>query len=852
MLPKFYALCFVFLMIGAFRSSGQSYGLGFAGHEVVQEKRTGLDLSLERPICFDQSFELSFDLSFVPGQADYFGYIFRVIDQQNRNIDLVYDMRFLENKHFKLIVGDKISDIAFDISINSLYKNWHNLKLKFDIKKQELAMIANGKSYVQKVSLNKSCYKILFGANNYKDFKVKDVPPMRVRDVKITEGNKIDFYWPLDEISGIKAAEKISGKEAALANPIWIKKMHHDWEAVKTITVKGVASVALNSETEELYLITEDSLLRYNIISRQLSAVSYRSKKQQLLGGNQSLYDAGTKSLFNFYIDQKLVTTFNFAEQIWSKPYISPDVITNYWHPNKFYSSIDSSLYIIGGYGQYTYRKSVFRYHLSYNSWKAVKTKGEFTPRYLAALGVAKDGAYILGGYGSATGQQILNPKNIYDLSFFDVKTRTFKRLFELKPKKEEFAFANSMIIDEKSGTYYALIFPNQKYNSSLQLIKGSLTNASYELAGNEIPYAFHDIHSFADLFYCPESKKFVTVSLFHDEKTNLTTAKIYVLSGPPELSLSMSPELWLSKNTWLLLSLAGLILIAFTIIYRKRKRKLHQSSAGGQQMGLPVVESGNEYVKQEIPNDGTSGHPVEIKNAILLFGDFQLFDRDGNDITKYFTPLIRELFLVVLLYTIKWGRGISTEKLTEILWFDKSADSARNNRSVNIAKLKIILEKMDSCQISKKTGYWKINFEDQPVKIDYSQYLNIVNSKREIDKERINELTEIIHRGSFLSNVEYDWLDAFKSEISNEIIDTYLHYADKVKIADDPEFLINLANYVFYFDQVNEAAMIIKCKALVHLGKHSLAKTKFETFCKEYKAIYGEEYKQTFQAILE
>ncbi|RZK74023.1 MAG: galactose oxidase [Pedobacter sp.] len=852
MLTKYCPLFFAFLMMCAFRSSGQSYGLGFAGHEVVQEKRTGLDLSLERPMCFDQSFELSFDLSFVPGQADYFGYIFRVIDQQNRNIDLIYDMRFLENKHFKLIVGDKISDIAFDISINSLYKHWHNLKLKFDIKKQELTMVANGKSYLQKVSLNKSCYKVLFGANNYKDFKVKDVPPMRVREVKITEGNKTNFYWPLDQISGVRATENIGGREATVANPIWIKKMHHDWELVKTVVIKGVASTALAPEKEDLYLITTDSLITYNITSGQFSGLGYKSKKQQLLGGNQSLYDKGTKRLFNFYIDQKLVTDFDFTKQTWSKPYISPDVITNYWHPNKFYSSADSSLYIIGGYGQYIYKKSVFRYHVPDSTWESVGTKGEFTPRYLSALGVSKKGAYILGGYGSATGQQILNPKNIYDLSFFDVKSRTFKKLFELKPKKEEFAFANSMVIDEDSGTYYALIFPNQKYNSSLQLIKGSLTEASYELAGNEIPYAFHDIHSFADLFYCPESKKFVTISLFHDEKTNLTTAKIYVLSGPPELASAASPELWLSKNSWLMLTLGALLLIAFIVLYRKRKEKLHQPSVVGQKTVPHVIEAGKELEKPETLSDMTSGQSAEIKNAILLFGDLQLFDRDGNDITKYFTPLIRELFLVVLLYTIKWGRGISTEKLTEILWFDKTADSARNNRSVNIAKLKTILEKMDSCQISKKTGYWKIIFEEQSVKIDYSQYLNIVNSKGEIDKQRINELTQIIHRGSFLSNVEYDWLDAFKSEISNEIIDTYLHYANTVKIADDPEFLINLANYVFYFDQVNEAAMIIKCKALVHLGKHSLAKTKFETFCKEYKAIYGEEYKQTFQTILE
>lgn len=235
-----------------------------------------------------------------------------------------------------------------------------------------------------------------------------------------------------------------------------------------------------------------------------------------------------------------------------------------------------------------------------------------------------------------------------------------------------------------------------------------------------------------------------------------------------------------------------------------------------------------------------------------MLFGGLQVFDRDGYDITKSLSPLIRELFLVVLLYSIKWGKGISTEKLTEILWFDKSVDSARNNRSVNIAKLKIILEKMDSCQISKDTGYWKINFDEGKVNIDYNRYLLIINAKGKIDRQKVDDLTEIVQRGSFLSNVEYEWLDVYKSEISNEIIDSYLHYAATIDMKNDPELLIKLASLVFYFDPVNEEATVIQCRALVYLGKHSLAKSKFENFVKEYKNIYGEEFKQTFNEVVE
>ncbi|HWW40938.1 galactose oxidase [Pedobacter sp.] len=846
---KFYAACFLFLQFASMPGYCQSYGLGFAGHEVVQDKRTSLDLSPEQPICLDHSFELSFDLSFMPGYADYFGYVFRLIDNNERNIDLVYDMRFLENKHFKLIIGDKVSDIAFDVDINKLYKNWYNLKFQFDMERQQLILLADGRTYRQKLNLKKNCYRILFGANNYKYFKIKDVPPMKVREVKISEDQHLSYYWPLDEKSGNKALERIKTKDASVFNPIWIKKLHYDWEMVKDFAVKGPASVAFNPHKEELYVVAEDSLVSYNLISHQSTYHPYNSGKQGLLPGNQSIFDGSTGQLFNFYMDQKLVANFNFSSGKWDKKYINPDVITLFWHPNKFYSALDSSIYMIGGYGQYHYSHSVNRYYFPDKRWSVVQTKGNFTPRYLSALGTVKGGAYILGGYGSATGEQILNPKNIYDLNFYDVKQGTFRKIFEIKPKSEDFAFANSMVVDEKSNNYYALTFPNDKYNSYLQLIEGSLNTPFYKLVGNRIPYAFHDINSFADLFYCPASQKYVAVTLFRDEKSNQTTVKIYTLYGPPEAFSNISAEGGDTFKAGKYLLLVSVILIGVFFFYRQNRRRSGVSKTGSV---VSVFPAEIPLITDRATEPETEQPKPTIKNTIFLFGDMQLFDKDGEDITKSLSPLIRELFLVVLLYTIKWGRGISSEKLTEILWFDKPAESARNNRSVNIAKLKIILERIEGCQISKTTGYWKIDFEPKQVKIDYSQYLDIVNSKREIDKARLNELTNLIHRGGFLSNVEYDWLDGFKSEISNEIIDTYLHYAASIKIADDPEFLISLSNYIAYFDPVNEEAMMINCKALVHLGKHSLAKSKFETFSKAYKAIYGEDFKQSFQEILE
>src|SRR5258708_10260229 len=487
---------------------------------------------------------------------------------------------------------------------------------------------------------------------------------------------------------------------------------------------------------------------------------------------------------------------------------------------------------------------------------KTIPVKGDFlTPRYLAATGANEtgDSAYILGGYGSSSGQQILNPKNLYDMMLFDVKRRTFKKLFELKAGKEEFAFANSLVINEKKKEYYGLLFNNDKYNSTLQLIKGSLLNASFQQMGNRIRYEFHDIESFADLYFSPVTNKFIAVT-FLEDSTHHTLANIYTLDGAPvpeEAVLTEAAPKGVSYYLYIVLALAGVLAGWLWIRRRSTLRQKTGTYLSGSSIGSPLPES--TIPQKDIPvpapdqdSEAPAAHSTQA--AIYLFGDLQVFDKEGNDLTRPFSPLLRELFLLILLYSIKNGRGISSEKLNEILWFDKSEKSARNNRSVNIAKLKSILDKTGGCELSKDTGYWKIDIKSGLVSVDYQEYLSIVNNKKVLDKHRVTELAGITKRGGFLNNVEYTWLDPFKSEVSNHVIDTYLHFAGSVVISDDPEFMITLADYIFYFDAANEEAMQLKCKALVYLGKHSLAKQSYESFVKEYKSIYGEDFGKDFQ----
>jgi DNA-binding SARP family transcriptional activator len=829
----------------------QSYGLGFDSYEVVQDKRTGLDLSPGSTFSFDKDFELSFELSFLPDKKTYFGYIVRLIDNDRQNIDLIYD-NSTTSQHFKLVIGDKFSPVSFDFSNPDLFKKWNKITLRFNKQKRSVRVDYGNQSFSQTVKLSDhGGFKVLFGANQYKEFKSTDVPPMKIRNVYVKEDQTLKFRWDLNESDGTKAAEEIQRKDALATNPVWIRKLHYQWQLAQTLTLQDFVRIGFDENQGILHILSKDSLISYNVAENRSGVVKFNGQSQTLYIDNQVLFEKAGNKLYNIYIDEKQVSTFDLKKQRWDKSDISANLRRNFLHANKFYSPQDSSIYVLGGYGHLAYKKNVQKYHVPSQRWEDIHLRDSlFTPRYLAALGATSKGAYILGGYGSATGQQILNPRNWYDLLFFDVKTKKIEKIYELKIPKEDFVFGSSMVIDEKDSTFYALIFPKHKFNSELQLIKGSLTRPDFTMAGTKIPYQFVDIQSQADLFYDRSSSRFIAVTLYQGDN-NQTRVSIYSLFAPPLASISPAVSIEAShyKSIWIA---AGFFVLALLGILYFRFVKKEQKPAplvAEPESRIPTPQE--PEILSIIPESkSTDNQVVPLHSSVFLFGNLQLYDEEGNEITKQFSPLVKELFLVILLYSIRW-EGISSEKLKELLWFDKSSESARNNRSVNIAKLKGILDKMRHCQVSKETGYWKIKIDYSKIHVDYNQYLAIIGNKRALNKQEITDLAEITKRGNFLSNIEYEWLDTFKSEISNEIVDAYLRYAATVKIADDPEFLIKLANYIFYFDPVNEEAMIIKCKALAHLGKHSLAKSTFENFAREYNRIYGEDFQKDMPEVL-
>jgi two-component SAPR family response regulator len=246
---------------------------------------------------------------------------------------------------------------------------------------------------------------------------------------------------------------------------------------------------------------------------------------------------------------------------------------------------------------------------------------------------------------------------------------------------------------------------------------------------------------------------------------------------------------------------------------------------------------------------------PREIRSSsITLLSNFNVIDDLGVDVTKHFTSVTTQIFLLCLLASIKNGKGISSQELRNLLWYNKDDDSARNNRNVNVSKLRLILKNLSGFEISNNNSYWTITL-DKEIFCDYKNVLSLIkNIENEVDtrKDLLNELLNLSSFGVLLPNIQLEWLDEYKAEYSNLIIEKLFQIMEREDVKQDLILVVKIANVVLLHDSIDEEAIIKKCYALYHLGKKGKAKQCFDKFTEDYRNLLGTEYKYTFNQFRE
>ncbi len=235
----------------------------------------------------------------------------------------------------------------------------------------------------------------------------------------------------------------------------------------------------------------------------------------------------------------------------------------------------------------------------------------------------------------------------------------------------------------------------------------------------------------------------------------------------------------------------------------------------------------------------------------IKLFGAFQVFSVAEGDISTRFSPLLRQMLAFFILNKAENPEGINSKQISDTFWPGSPKEKAKENRGANIKKLRKLLNELGGVSIIYKNKKWILELDNR-LEIDFLLYNELktkVGIQVHIDSDIIEKLIAILKDGNILQNLEQEWLDSYKSNISDEVIEllkSILPGLDK-----NSNLQIETAKTIQQFDPLNEEALKYILIALALQGNHGQAQQVYDDFCKKYMHLYNEEYPHSYTEIV-
>lgn len=831
--------------IVSFAQNNVKYGLEFKSYTYTPENRTSLILTPEEYFSFNSGFSISFNL-LVHTDIYSYGYIFRMIDEHENCFDL------LLSKGNIVFVSSMADDTNYYQKIN--FNQWMHIKIDFDNKKEEVTIYIDNNANTWKFPQLKDFRKvyIAFGKNDHSKIHAIDVAATIVKDLKINDiSGKPLYSWMLSRYTDGGVYDDIKHHYARCENPSWIIDENGYWKKQFDLVSDRNPYVTYNPDNHEIAIADTNFFYRYNVSTNDLKKKEINSGISFPMHANQLIYNELDSNYYAYNLlkeeDARELAMFDMQTGNWAAT-TPHQLLSDYWHHNRYFSAKHRKLLLFGGYGHHKYKKDAYVYDLDTKTWSKVLFKGDtISPRYLSGMGkIDDDHLLIFGGYGSESGNQESLPQFYYDAYIVNIETMEARRIWTLDAPEENFVVSNSVVVDTVNRCFYALCFPYEKSSSTLSLTKFYLDNPQYERMADEIPFSFTDRVSYADLFFDRELERLIAIKYSSEAKNSKANVSLFTLAYPP-LKQSELFQIQKSKIGWpLLVSIVGIILViavsVFFFLHSKKRRKAVNTEATETQTDESNPILGINTIKQ------LRGQ------SINLFGGFQVINRNKEDVTSEFMPLFTQLFLLILLYTIKGGRGVAFTKMKDILWPDKTEESANNNRGYALSKIRQILEQVGEVKFSKQNSFWSVSFGDD-IYCDYYECLILMQQLKGRGNQNLKDiqrLLSIVSVGELLPNMQTEWLDSFKADFASELIDLLLDIAQQEDSKISMSMKMEISNAIFVHDALNEDALRIKCSYLVKMGKNGVAKNVYKSFVKEYKEWFGTEYRFGFEEVFD
>ncbi len=232
--------------------------------------------------------------------------------------------------------------------------------------------------------------------------------------------------------------------------------------------------------------------------------------------------------------------------------------------------------------------------------------------------------------------------------------------------------------------------------------------------------------------------------------------------------------------------------------------------------------------------------------NQVLLFGDFKAINKEGENVSKQFTPKVKELFLFTLIQTQKTGIGANVSDINEALWQGLPSKKVANNRSVTLNKLRKILQQFEGIEIVSNDKSLVVVTKESFF-CDYVEAFKLCQTPNGMAKQQLVLFFHLVKRGRFLKGTNWPWLDEARGFTGNQVIDNLLKLASLYKKENGLNEIEKIAKRILDYDDLSEEATYLQIWALQKANNSHLAKFNFDSFCKKYEESFGEPYTMNF-----
>ena len=805
-------------------------GLEFQSMNHEIEERTSLNVFAHHPLTFKDRLEIRFEMKLTP--ISRYGYIFRLGNAEDP--DHIWNLSY-DGRNEPLVIrlneeGFK-SAILAEIPREDLpLHHWFPVRVCFDAASDSVHVRIGRQEWGEKTSFRGDRFKpsLYFGVSGH----VVELPSFSIRDLVVSDRDR-SVCFPLDETSGQKVRDRNGKVYGRVTNPAWLSNDASHWKKVSTLVSDIPGGHYYDPVRHEAGLFTAQGVKKYNLNTDRTSESAYATPcPVHLLLGTSFLKGDG---LFAYELSDWVegpgktsVARLDLETMQWTA--LSQDRLDGPMHHHAaFLNPMSGEETFFGGYGDMYFNGDFYTLKGDARWQKDLSDRSfdpQLYPRFFCSAGVSPDeqSAYIFGGLGNETGEEVVGRRYFYDLHRYDFKTGNCRHIWTIDWPYEPSVPARGLVV--RDSCFYALCYPEYLTKSTMYLYRFSLADGRCERIGTGIEVDSDKIWCNSNLYFDPALNKLVAICCNVDRDLSQKIDVYTILFPPVNGQVRKHPLL-----PWIILGSAGAAFLLILLIRFLRRRRLKRQHL--QQEHDRYVLSLNDASKRAYRSQ-------DRPNSICLFGDFTVTDRTGRVISDQFSQQIKTLLLLLFR---AGDKGLPSSRISGILWPDKDPERARNSRGVAISNLRKALELLDGISLSYEEGTYRLCLAD-PFHLDFYDF------KRLISEGDAEGALCILSRGRFLKDTQDPLSDGFKSDIEALVI-PFLTAEMDLKMKDRQRLAaIEIADMALEYDPQDELALRCSVAALNALGRRDDALVRYSLFQSQWQKLNGEPYPIKFNEL--